>query len=147
MKQLLKLAFAAALGIALLSACKPVLSPSQVAEEDYYAKISLTVEVVTKIDGDDVPIAKCPIKITRGDGNSYEFKCNSSGKFTHVFPVSKPASKDATLGDTFTITVDYESDNDLIGHQKGSETKAVAIVKGEKFAEASVTVTCTKQSE
>ena len=148
MKKVIKLFFAAVLGVTLLGACKPTLSPSEIAESDYYAKITLTINVtcvVPDMGEDPIPVSQCPISVTRGDGHTYEFKCDRSGKLVHTFPVNKPADKDATLGDVYTIKIDYDTENDSIGHLVATKSESVTIKKGEKHAEKTIDIKCTRK--
>lgn len=147
MKKVIKLFFAAVLGVALLGACKPTLSPSEIAESDYYAKITLTINVTCNVPDVSEPVAvsQCPISVTRGDGNTYEFKCDRNGTLVHTFPVNKPADKDATLGDVYTIKIDYDTENDSFGHLVATKSESVTIKKGEKHAEKTIDIKCAKK--
>lgn len=131
MKKFLTTALAAIAVLAAVSACKPVLPEYQkIAEEDYYAKLTINVKVVTTIESTETGF-KCNVEITRASepGKTYTFTTDRNGNLSHTFPLGKPAKKDDPLADTFSFNVDYESDSEMIGHQVGTLANKTLTIK------------------
>ena len=149
MKKILKLAVAALFASLALTACKPTLSPTEIPEKDFFAKCTLKVTVTTTIQGNKVNIPNCPVKITpKSIGKSYTFYTSeetmNQGILVHSFPIPKPEGDAIVAGDAYSLSVDFDSGNPLIGHVTGSNTTSVSLdlSKGEKEATKEVTITC-----